>query len=266
MGQAAAQRISRRPGSSAEFSDYRTYVPGDDFRRVDWNAFARLDKVLLKLYMGEEDVSIYLWIDCSASMASGDPAKSVMVRRLAGCLCYIGLAGYDRVGVAAFAEGSIAPPKTWRGRVNSKRLWDDLASQPIGGETDYRSIQTATRSLRPGLSIVLSDFLTQSDPGPALTALRSAHQSVALIQVLSPQELVPDIQGDLSLKDSETGATVDVTVTPALTRAYHRALKEHSARLGAIARAHGAMVHQVSSGAPLRNTLFRDLRRTGLLK
>jgi len=266
MGQAAAQRISPRPGSSAEFSDYRTYVPGDDFRRVDWNAFARLDKVLLKLYMGEEDVSIYLWIDCSASMASGDPAKSVMVRRLAGCLSYIGLTGYDRVGVAGFAERLIAPPKTWRGRVNSQRLWETLASLPIGGETAYRSIQSAARSLRPGLSIVLSDFLTQSDPGPALTALRSAHQSVVLIQVLSPQELAPDISGDLTLKDSETDATLDVTVTPALIEAYHRALGEHSARLGAIARANGAILYQVSSDATIENTVFGDLRRIGLLK
>jgi uncharacterized protein (DUF58 family) len=266
IGQGAGQRRSPRPGTSVEFADFRTYVPGDDFRRIDWNAYARLDRLLLKLYLGEEDLAIHLWLDLSTSMNWGQPPKAGFARALAGALAYIGLRSYDRVGMVGFADHVLATLRPQRGRAATGRLWDFLAKLPSGGPTDFAALRAPSRGLARGVSVILSDFLTESDPAPALTALRQARQELVLLQVLAPQELAPDLQGDLSLRDSETNAAVEVTVTPALRSAYAAALEEHTLRLLALARAHGALFQQVSSGQDLGRLLLDTFRRGGVLR
>jgi len=264
-GVGAGQRISPRPGASAEFSDYRTYVAGDDFRRVDWNAYARLDRLMLKLYLGEEDVSIHIFVDTSDSMRWGRPSKDGAARGIAAALAYVGLAGLDRVGVTGFADRVTATLRPQRGRQSCPRIWSTLLAMGSGAASDFGSLPAVAGSLRPGISVILSDFLTESDLGPALAALRSAHQQVALLQVLAPQELQPDVAGDVALRDVETGASVEVTVTPALLQGYHEALEEHTRRLRALARAHRALFHRVRTDDPLGLLLVDTFRRIGLL-
>jgi len=266
IGQSAGERRSPRPGTSVEFADFRTYVPGDDFRRIDWNAYGRLDRLMLKLYLGEEDLAIYLWLDISGSMDWGKPPKAQAARRIAAGLAYVGLVGFDRVAAGGFADAMVAflPPQ--RGRRARPRVWDFLAACPSGGATDFNALRGHAGRLSRGLSIILSDFLTTSDPAPAVAALREARQEVVLLQVLAPQELEPDVQGDVALRDVETGATVEVTVTPALRAAYAAALEEHTLRLLALARAHDALFHQVRSDAPPERLLLETFRRIGLLR
>ncbi|MHB8507425.1 MAG: DUF58 domain-containing protein [Candidatus Dormibacteria bacterium] len=265
LGRGAGERLSPRPGSSVEFADFRTYVPGDDFRRLDWNAFGRLDKLLLKLYLGEEDLALNLWVDTSASMDYGTPQKAAVARTLAGALAYVGLAGYDRVSTCGFADRlhSIGPSR--RGRAAATFLWRALTAMPAGGATDFRCLRARGRVPR-GLSVVISDFLGDSPPGPALAGLRQSGQELVLIQVVSPEEVNPTISGDVALRDLETGAIVEVTAGAPLLSAYREALRAHQARLAALAGAHGALLVQVSTAESPAQALLGTLRRAGVLQ
>ncbi len=159
---------------------------------------------------------------------------------------------------------AVLPPQ--RGPRGRARLWNFLDQLTSGGTTDFGALRTRGGTLRRGLSIILSDFLTESDPAPAVSALRQAQQEVVLLQVLAPQELVPEVAGDALLRDVETGGTVEVTVTPALRAAYTDALEQHTLRLLALARAHGARFHRLRSDEPLETLLLDTFRRTGLLR
>jgi uncharacterized protein (DUF58 family) len=231
---------------------------------------------MLRLYLGEEDLSVHLFVDTSDSMRWGRPPKDVASRRIAGALAYVALAGQDRVAVTGFADRVTATLRPQRGRQSCPRVWKALASLGPGPEAalkrpdkktagDFRSLLAVAGSLRPGISVILSDFLTDADLGPILAALRSARQQVVLLQILAPQELDPDVTGDVSLTDVETGASVEVTVTPALLQSYRDALDQHTVRLMALARAHQALWHRIRSDAPLDLLLMDTFRRIGLL-
>ena len=265
LGAGAGQRRAKRPGASVEFADFRSYVPGDDFRRVDWNAYARLDRLVLRLYAGEEDVCVTCWVDASASMDWGDPLKSRCARGLAGALSYVALSSYDRAAVVGFAGDIGTRVEPARGRRAAPRLWSTLATMAGGGATDFGAVASAARRTPRGISVILSDYLTESDPSPAVAALRQAGQEVAMVQVLAPQELQPEVRGDVRLVDVETRSGVDITATPGVIAAYRAALAEHTDRLRAVARAHGAAFVQLSSGTPLRELLLGTMRRSGVL-
>jgi len=145
VGSGAGQRLSPRPGTSAEFSDFRTYVAGDDYRRLDWNAYARLDRLLLRLYLGEEDLSVHLFVDVSASMRYGRPPKDAAAVRIAGALAYVALAGLDRVSVTGFADRVTASTRPLRGRQSCPRLWSALAGLGSGTDTDFSCLQCGYR-------------------------------------------------------------------------------------------------------------------------
>lgn len=265
-GSVAGQRRSPRPGASLELADYRSYVPGDDFRRIDWNAYARLERLVLRLYVGEEDVCVTTWVDTSASMAWGETPKAGCARGLAGALAYLALSGYDRAQCIGFAGSVVGRSPSVRGRREAPRLWELLASLPSGGGTDWGALAGAARSVPRGISLVISDFLTAQGPGPAVAALRQAGHDVALIQVLSPQELRPALEGDLQLLDVEGGPAVEVTVTTAVLAGYQEALERHTSGLSHLAAAHGAGFAQLDAGLPLRHLLLDLLRRAGVLR
>ncbi|MGH9064737.1 MAG: DUF58 domain-containing protein [Acidimicrobiales bacterium] len=312
LGSGAGQRRSPRPGTSLELADFRTYVPGDDFRRVDWNAYARLERLLLRLYVGEQDVCVTTWVDVSASMAwastagastawastagasraggsragaaspagaspagaspagasraRGSPAggsgpggstaagpfvKERCARGLAGALVYLALHDLDRAACVGFAEAVVGRAGPLRGRGAAVRLWEELVSLPRGAGTDWSVLARAARSVPRGISCVVSDFLTEEDPGPAVAALRQAGHDVVLLQVLAPEERQPGLRGDLALVDVETGARVEVTATAGVVAAYRVALDEHQARLAAMAGAHGAGFASLDAGVAL---------------
>ncbi len=159
-GQLRGERRSTKRGSSVEFADYRNYAVGDDFRRVDWNVYARLEKLFLKLFVEEEDLHVYVLIDASRSMEFGDPSKLLYAKRVAAALSYIALGNLDRVGLAALSDGmaSILTPK--RGKQSAFGVFEWLKSvKPSGATQLAQSIRDfSLRTSRPGLAIVISDF------------------------------------------------------------------------------------------------------------
>jgi uncharacterized protein (DUF58 family) len=266
LGAIAGQRRSPRPGSSVEFADFRSYVPGDDVRRIDWNAVARLDRLVLRLYAGEEDVCVSCWVDTSTSMDFGEPSKARCARGIAGALAYVALCAEDRAAIMGFAGDVVARTAAVRGRRTAPQLWSVLATMPGGGATDFGAVARAARRVPRGIAVIISDFLTDSDPAPAVAALRQARHEVLLLQVLAPQEIDPQVRGDVRLRDAETGAHVEITASSTVLDEYRATLTAHQDRLRSVAHAHGAGFATVRSDTPLRDLLLGDLRRAGVLR
>ncbi len=266
-GTSAGPRRSAATGSSLEFADFRAYAPGDDVRRVDWNAYARLGKLFLRTYLAEENATVSLFLDLSRSMAGGAPPKDDLARRLATALAYVALAGYDRVAVGVCRAGLDAYLPPVAGRAAAGRVWRFLQEQPADGGTDLgRALAGyAPHTRGPGISVVVSDLLTPSDWRGGLRALRGLRQQVTLVQALSPEELAPTLRGDLALVDGETGARREVTITAAALARYRERLAAYTAEVAAFCRANGILFVQVSSAASLEDIVLRTLRRAGAL-
>lgn len=267
-GAGAGPRRSVAAGASVEFADFRTYAPGDDPRRVDWNVYARLGKLFLRVYLAEENATVTFFLDCSGSMAGGDPCKGEFGRRLATALAYAALSNYDRVGVGVCREGfdRYLPPVS--GRHAAGRIWRFLQEQPLEGNTDLRRGLSgyAPHTRGPGISVVISYLLTPSDWRGGLLALRSLRQEVTLVQVLAPEELQPTLRGDFTLVDSESGERREVSVTASVLKAYQARLAAYSAEIAAYCSAHSITFMQVSSGARLEDLVLRLMRRAGVVR
>lgn len=267
-GLQAGPRRSPRRGSSVEFADFREYSPGDDFRRIDWNSFARLDRLFLRLYSAEEMTTLTLFLDHSRSMAFGEPAKSLTAARLAAILSYLSLHSDDRVAVAGWGDcvdrffpargGTAAIPVVWR-------TIAEIVAAP-DGPTDAAALRRHSRLHRgSGIAVVLSDLMTDSDWRAGLQALRGAGQEVNVVQILAPAEIEPEIRGDWTLRDSESGARVEVTTSPRLLRRYHDALDAHLEEVQAFCHRQGIAYLQISSALPLDAEALRALRTARMI-
>lgn len=222
-------RRRRRRGGGLEFADHRAYVPGDDFRHLDWKAFLRLNRLILKLFEEKEDLPIYLFLDASQSMNYGQPLKLDYVRRVAAALCYIALGNLDRVNVVSFADRvtSELPPQRGRGRIFTIfRFLEAMA--PTGATNARASFKTYCSQLRRrGLAVVVSDFLDPQGFESGLDVLRHAGHDVFLVHVVSQEEIDPPLRGELQLVDAESQARCDITITPSMLAAYSAEFARH---------------------------------------
>jgi uncharacterized protein (DUF58 family) len=205
VGRTMGERRSTKRGSSVEFADYRDYSPGDDFRRIDWNAYARLDRLFLKLFTEEEDLAVHLLLDASRSMEFGAPSKWNYGRRTAAALAYMALFHHDRVSVGLFGERLAAcqPPTRGRGRASHVMEWLSRAELQSGTDVGRSLKEYAGRLAAPGVAVVLSDFFS---PGweAGLRALADRRCEVTVLHLLDDAEVSPRLEGDLRLVDAET--------------------------------------------------------------
>ena len=258
----AGERRSPRSARSPEFSDFRPYVSGDDFRQIDWRAYARLERLMLRLYVAEEEACLNVVLDTSASMGLGEPPKWQTSRRLAAALAFLGLAAMDRVQVGTLG-GRRLPPL--RGRDGVHRVWTFLGGLEPEGQAGPDDLVRA-RWLRPGLTAIVSDFLAEgSDWAAALTALRSRRQEPVLWQVLAPDEEQPGLAGDLKLVDAETERARELTITPGLRQEYVRALAAHREQLKRASLTAGGRFLNTSSSDDLEAAMVAGLR-AGVVK
>jgi uncharacterized protein (DUF58 family) len=264
-GQMGGERRSKRRGQSVEFADYRNYTPGDDFRLIDWNAYARLDRFMLRLFVAEEELPLSLFVDLSGSMDWGKPNKAETARKLAGAIAYVALAALDRVRLTVFAEGETSGGAPSRGRRAAATLFSRLQSFPAGGVTNYEKLVWPIGRQRPGMTVLITDGLGESPLDPALTALQRAHQEGAVLQLLAPQELTPDWSGDARLKDAETGVEREFTATPLTQGAYVKALTARSDEIERAAHRRGLRFARLSTAEPVDDMVQLTLRRIGLL-
>jgi uncharacterized protein (DUF58 family) len=245
---AAGERMARRRGSSAEFLEHRPYAPGDDLRRVDWLAYARLGAPFTKLFRAEDDAVVRLIVDVSASL---EGTKLDEAKRIAAGIGAMAVLGSERAQVLPArtdeaASDGILRSDVLRGKGSLPRLLRELDRLAARGGTDLgRAIDvTRSRTARPGFLVVVSDFF---DPGPfasALTRARSAGHDIALVQVLGPEDVDPTRvlgdEGDFALEDAETGAEIELTLDPESLAAYRARLDGLADTLRGIARRLGA--------------------------
>lgn len=261
-GAAGGARRSTRKGQSVEFADFREYVPGDDVRRIDWSAYARLEELVLRLYVAEEDLSVYLLLDTSASLGVGDPPKLETAARLAAALAYIGLSGSERVGVVPFADGMGTPMAPTRGKARIGRVLRFLDELEPSGETNLaRAVETfLARRPRPGLVILLSDLL---DPGgyerPLDRLVGQRHEPV-VFHVLDREEVDPTPGGDFTFVDAERGGTVDVSLDARAIAAYRRRVAAFVEGIQAYCRRRGLSYVPAHGAIDLEEALLAYLR------
>jgi len=264
-GQMGGERRSVSRGRSPEFADFRNYSPGDDYRLIDWNAYARLDRFVLRLFVAEEELPLSLFIDLSGSMDWGRPNKAEVAKRLAGAIAYVALASLDRVRLTVFAEGPTSGGAPYRGRHAAAGLFARIQSFPAGGPTDYARLVAPITRQRPGMTVLITDGLGASPVEPAITALRLARQEGAVLQLLAPQEVALDWTGDARLKDAETGLEREFTATPATQAVYRTALGRRTDEIERAARRHGLRFARLTSDQPIEDMVQRTLRQVGLL-
>ncbi|MFO0833129.1 MAG: DUF58 domain-containing protein [Phycisphaerales bacterium] len=300
-GKLPGERRSKRRGRSVEFDDFRQYVPGDDLRHIDWNILGRLDRLFVKLFREEEDLSLTVLVDASPSMNVGTPCKLVYALQLAMAMGYIGLVNQNRVSAAVFGvptedgEDALAAGlrrlAPMRGRMNTRRLAEFLLGALQAAQrrsvapgldpgatfddavralarADSSSLTTGTR----GITLVISDFLLPRPPDSLRLIAGSPTLDTYAVQILSPGELDPGtlaeegLVGDLRLTDVETARAQEVTVTPATIALYRRAL-DRSVRALHDQCARLAIGHVlISTATPVEDVVTSTLRRGGLLR
>jgi uncharacterized protein (DUF58 family) len=292
---ARGERRSRARGQSVEFADYRTYVPGDDFRYLDWNLYGRLERLFLKLYEEERELPVRIFLDASESMTFGEPRKFDFARQVAAAMGYVALAGFDRVSVIPFpalnngngagsehgirntenASRSTDPVararemaargalRSVRGKRSTMEFFQNLSALTAGGSANLNEAlrRGALEARQTGLAVVLSDFLDPTGYEPGLNALVGRGFQVDIVQILAPEELSPSNFGDLRLVDSETGAMQEVTFGRFRLKAYQQMVQSYLQRLREYCQARGINFFTASSNTSLEELLLKQLRK-----
>ncbi len=256
-------RRSVKRGQSVEFADFRDYSLGDDLRQLDWNVYARLEKLFVKLFIEEEDVTVTFLLDASPSMAFGRPEKLLFAKRAAAALGYIALAGEDRVVSVALSGRTARRHSGLRGSGRIFRMLGNLSAiRPADGPTSLALAARHAAAMLSGRGVVvlISDLL---DPGAdrVIRELAATGSDLIVLHVLSPDELDPALEGDLRLVDSESGEGIDVTVDLAALDDYKARLAGWQASLADLATKRRASYVPLSSDTPLADLVFAELRR-----
>jgi uncharacterized protein (DUF58 family) len=261
-GRVKGERRSPRKGQSVEFSDYRAYGVGDDLRYVDWNIYGRLDRLHLKLFVDEEDLCLHLLLDASASMGFGRPTKLHYGARLAAALGFVGLVNLERVGVGVLREQVAEGWPPTRGRNQFVALVDFLSGVTAGGGTALNGgvANYAMRAREPGLAVVMSDLLDPRGYETGLRALLERRFDVHLIHLLDPEEMSPEVGGDLRLIDSETGEVRELTVDGDAVRAYRDRLHAFLEGVETFCRSQEIGYHRVITDTPVESFVLAQLK------
>ena len=272
-GMFGGNRRSRAYGSSAEFADFREYAPGDDLRRIDWNLYARFEKLYMKLFVDERQLHHNIYIDASASMDWGEPNKAHIALKLAAAIGYLSVQAMDRVSFYAIHEDSCEDLcQTIIGREAFYNAANILNTVDFYGDGD---IGAAFETLEnpgngDGISVIISDFLTDSDWKSAVDKLLYHNREVYLIQVLSRDEITPDISGKVLMLDAESideddGRNYRSEVTRSSIKAYEEAFLYHQKEIKQFCAARNVGFITVCSDESVERMLFRKATEVGLI-
>jgi uncharacterized protein (DUF58 family) len=267
-GRMKGERRSKRKGQSVEFADYRNYVVGDDLRFLDWNLYARLERLFIRLFMEEEDLHFHVLIDHSASMSFGDPTKLHYAKQVAAALGFIGLVNLDRVAVGAFTDTMTHEMPPLRGRKSLWRLLTFLDKIEVGGSGDLKESlrKFSLRCGGKGIVVVLSDFMDKAGYEDALRYLVARQLDVYVIQILSQEEVEPEIVGDLKLVDVEDEDVAEITVSGPLLRRYKQNLAAFRMGLHDFCVRRGATCLFTTNQVPFDKLVLSHLRQRGLVR
>ncbi len=270
-GQMKGERRSKRKGQSVEFADFRSYVAGDDLRLIDWNLYARLDQLFLKLFQEEEDLHLHALIDVSESMKFGTPSKLQVAKQIAAALGYVGLCRSDRVRVAALgSHGRNAP--VLRGRSGLFRMLDYLESlpseqSPAENETLSQSVKDfLIRGGSTGIVVLITDLMDKSGYEAALRMLVGRRMDVFLIHLMSPEELEPPLRGDLRLIDCEDGDVTEITLTSVALKKYRETVQGFIETAKQFCSRRGVTYVLARSDTPIESLVTDYLQKRGVVR
>ena len=267
-GKLRGERRSKKRGESIEFADHRQYSQGDDLRRIDWNLYGRLEKLFLKLFLAEEDLSVYLLIDASRSMDFGSVNKFDYARKVAAAVAYIGISNLDRVSLTVNAGGKEHTLSNIRGKNQVFRLFDFLSKIKPDGGTDLADAakRFVIRNRRPGVVLMISDFLDPQGFEAPLRVLAGNRMDVFAVHILAKEEVDPVLTGDFLLVDSETGDRLDVTASRRLVENYQKTVRGFCSSLQQFCAARGIAYLFASTELPFEALVLSYLRTAGLVR
>jgi len=260
-GRVRGERTTTKKGVSIEFADYREYSAGDDLRHLDWNVLARLDSPVVRTYRDEEDLAVYLIRDGSPSMDFGSPTKFEEASRIALALGQCALSGGD--AAIGLDLGIVRQTGALRGRGGYVRL-RDWAGSPANSDRGlaHSLALFARQRQRPGLAIVLSDGFDPEIAGAVRQVGGRGHE-VWFIQILSAEDLNPDLEGDLRLIDGEGGVATEITANRSVLETYRANLERHCEALSESTVRSGGRYARFIAGASLLEFFRGTLKRQG---
>jgi len=267
-GKLQGERRSKRRGQSVEFADHRPYVAGDDLRFVDWNIYGRLEKLFLKLFLEEQDLTVHILADATGSMTLGEPSKELFIKKLTAALGYVSLVNNNRVTISFFGDGIKGQLANMRGRNYLHKMAEYLLTTDFEGFSHFDNAcrQLVANRSGSGIMIVLSDFLLKEGYDSGLRRLIGRQYDLYAIQVLSRQELTPSFTGDLKLLDIEDADISEITVSSALLKYYKRNLNAFCNELKDFCRQRGAVYVLANSADSVESLVLNYLRRIRLLR
>jgi uncharacterized protein (DUF58 family) len=259
-GGIGGEHRSRRASPSTDYVDFRAYQPGDDFRRVDWNVYARLGTLQVRLTEGREQLDVLLALDCSSSMDYGSPPKLTFATQVVAALAYVGMARSDKVRIACLGgAGGLGP---FGRRARTPALIRDLSAIAPTGLVDLNA--TLAECGSAALVVVVSDLLTPDGIAAGLERLRST--DVVVVHVVSPEEADPRVTGEVELLDAETGERLEVGVSLNTLAAYRERFQAWLAAREAECLGRGMRYLRLTTDRQLTSVVLEDMRRASVLK
>ena len=267
-GRMKGERRSKRKGQSVEFADFRNYVPGDDLRLLDWNLYARLEKLILKLFLEEEDLHFFALVDASMSMDFGTPSKLEYAKQLAAALGFVGLIRADRVRIETLGQAPGARAPVFRGRASAWRMMQHVQQfepgEPISLAEGVKNF--CLRNPGKGVVVLISDLMDKEGYESALRYIASQEVDCYVIHVLSQEELTPDVTGDLKLVDCEDGDEAEITVSAPLLARYEKTLNAFVGGVQDFCARRGMHYLLANNQTPVDQLVATQLRRRGLVR
>ena len=267
------KHLVRTYGQTVEFADYREYMLGDDIRRIDWNLYSRFEKFFLKLFTDERQMHTQIFLDCSGSMGKVNPEKAEYAVAVAAALGYLSVHNMDKVSFKLVNGEKAEDPF---GTIVGKRAFfnaiSTLKALEFDGESDLRSsiINAPNPGNNDGLTVIISDFFTDSDWKSAVDYLCYKKRQVLLVQVMTPEEMDPLYMGRMNLIDAESLDVQDVKnmkmkIDRASQDAYEKALAEIHEGISTFANSRGVAFVSVCTNQPIEKVLFKELLKVGIM-
>lgn len=258
-------RKSKAKGSSSEFSDFREYIHGDDFRKIDWNAYGRFEKLYIKEFMEEREILVNIFLDNSRSMDFGEPKKSLLLKNIAMAFSYISLNNLDRINLF-YQEGEDGLKESGylSGKNSLSKVMGILDTLEFQSKTDMFTFINK-RPYKPGISIIISDLFSDQFQD-AVKYLTYMNQKIVVVHLLDKKELKPDFIGDLSLIDSETLIDNDISISSAILNSYEKTLQSFIKNIKESTKKYGSVYSLISNEFSIDEIIFEKLIRAGILR
>lgn len=268
------KHLVRTYGQTVEFADYREYMLGDDIRRIDWNLYSRFEKFFIKLFTDERQMHTQIYLDCSASMSKANPNKAAYAISVAAALGFLSVHNMDKLSFRLVAGNNAENPfGTIVGKNSFYNAVCELQKYDFDGESDLLAAIKGDVNLgmNDGLTVIISDFFTESDWKKAVDYLCYRKRQVLLVQVLAPEEVDPFYEGRVNLIDAESGDLTDernmkLNVTRSMRLAYEEALRDFRNDIKTFCSSRDVGYISVTCDKPIEKVLFGELLKVGIME